>query len=160
MRTPPFNPRKFLNIWTALICFSSRWPTNGGGIDITAYNDIPDLHRRAGDWYEQNGLIGETINHLLEAGEFERAANFISKNALTFVYHGNLGTLARWLEVLPKNVKQSQPWLSIAHAWALSFAGQLAPVASILQDAEGALPSITDEIEVQRLSGMIDALRA
>jgi len=123
-------------------------------------NDIPDLHRRAGDWYEQNGLIGETINHLLEAGEFERAANFISKNALTFVYHGNLGTLARWLEVLPKNVKQSQPWLSIAHAWALSFAGQLAPVASILRDAEGALPSITDEIEVQRLSGMIDALRA
>jgi len=121
---------------------------------------IQDLHRRAGDWYEQNGLIGEAINHFLEAGEFERAADFISKNALTFVYHGNLGTLARWLEVLPKDVKDSQPWLSITHAWALSFAGQLEPVASLLQEAEGSLTSITDEIEVQRLSGIIDALRA
>ena len=123
-------------------------------------DQIQDLHRRAGDWYEQNGLIGEAINHLLEAGEFERAADFISKNALTFVYHGNLGTLARWLEVLPKDVKESQPWLSITHAWALSFAGQLDPVASLLQEAEGSLASITDEIEVQRLSGIIDALRA
>jgi LuxR family maltose regulon positive regulatory protein len=121
---------------------------------------IQDLHRRAGDWYEQNGLIGEAINHFLEAGEFERAADFISKNALTFVYHGNLGTLARWLEVLPKDVKESQPWLSITHAWALSFAGQLEPVASLLQEAEGSLASITDEIEIQRLSGIIDALRA
>ncbi len=121
---------------------------------------IQDLHRRAGDWYEQNGLIGEAINHFLEAGEFERAADFISKNALAFVYHGNLGTLARWLEVLPKDVKESQPWLSITHAWALSFAGQLEPVASLLQEAEGSLASITDEIEVQRLSGIIDALRA
>ncbi|MEA1976705.1 MAG: LuxR C-terminal-related transcriptional regulator [Chloroflexota bacterium] len=121
---------------------------------------IQDLHRRAGDWYEQNGLIGEAINHFLEAGEFERAAEFISKNALTFVYHGNLGTLARWLEILPKDVKESQPWLSITHAWALSFAGQLEPVASLLQEAEGSLSSITDEIEVQRLSGIIDALRA
>jgi LuxR family maltose regulon positive regulatory protein len=121
---------------------------------------IQDLHRRAGDWYEQNGLIGEAINHLLEAGEFERAADFISKNALTFVYHGNLGTLARWLEALPKDVKESQPWLSITHAWALSFAGQLEPVASLLQEAEGSLTSITDEIELQRLSGIIDALRA
>ena len=123
-------------------------------------DNIQDLHRRAVDWYEQNGLIGEAINHLLEAGEFERAADFISKNALTFVYHGNLGTLTRWLDVLPKDAKESQPWLSIAHAWALSFAGQLEPVASILQDAEGTLTSITDEIEVQRLSGILDALRA
>ena len=128
---------------------------------IRAHGDhIQDLHRRAGDWYEKNGLIGEAINHFLEAGEFEQAADFISKNALIFVYHGNLGTLARWLEVLPKDVKDSQPWLSITHAWALSFAGQLEPVASLLQEAEGSLPSITDEIEVQRLSGIIDALRA
>ncbi len=124
------------------------------------YSDkIQDLHRRAGEWYKQNGLIGEAINHLLEAGEFGQAADFISKNALTFVYHGNLETLARWLEILPKDAKESQPWLSIAHAWALSFAGQLEPVASILQEAEGTLTSITDEIEVQRLFGIIDALR-
>ena len=126
-----------------------------------AYSDeIQDLHRLAGDWYEQNGLIGEAINHLLEAGEIERAADFISKNALTFVYHGNLETLTRWLDILPKDIKESQPWLSITHAWALSFAGQLEPVASLLQDAEGTLTSITDEIEVQRLSGIVDALRA
>jgi len=125
------------------------------------YSDkIQELHRRAGEWYEQNELIGEAINHLLEAGEFTRAADFISKNALAFVYHGNLGTLARWLEILPKDVKDSQPWLSITHAWALSFAGKLEPVASLLQDAEGTLTSISDEIEVQRLSGIIDALRA
>ena len=128
---------------------------------LQAYDeDIYDLHRRAGNWYERNGLIGEAVHHFLEARAFEQAARIIAENALTFVYHGNLGTLVRWLEILPEDVKESQPWLSIAQAWALSFAGQFDPVASLLQDAEGTLISVTDEIEVQRLSGIIDALRA
>ena len=35
---------------------------------------VPDLHRRASEWYEQNGEPSEAIRHALAAGDFERAA--------------------------------------------------------------------------------------
>jgi LuxR family maltose regulon positive regulatory protein len=37
-------------------------------------NQLPELHRRASEWYEQNQLIPEAIHHALEAGNLDRAA--------------------------------------------------------------------------------------
>ena len=39
--------------------------------------DVPGLHRRASDWYEQNGEPSEAIRHALAAGDFERAADLV-----------------------------------------------------------------------------------
>src|SRR6266498_951378 len=39
--------------------------------------ELPDLHRRASAWYEQNGEPSETIRHALAAGDFERAADLV-----------------------------------------------------------------------------------
>ncbi|NIS83418.1 MAG: helix-turn-helix transcriptional regulator [Anaerolineales bacterium] len=121
---------------------------------------VPILHRRASDWYEEQGLIAETFGHAMAYGDYERAADLVARNALAMVYRGKLTTLARWLEELPEETKRSLPWLSIAQAWALTFAGRLEPVAALLLDAEEALETMNDSIEVQRLSGIVDALRA
>jgi LuxR family maltose regulon positive regulatory protein len=126
-----------------------------------AYSDfLPDLHRRASAWYEQNGMLREAVRHLMMAADYERAARLVAKNALSLVYEGNLATLAGWLDALPPAVKEAHPWLSIAHAWALTFAGQLATVPMLIRDAEDNLARVTDPIELKRLTGIIDALRA
>ena len=39
--------------------------------------DVPDLHRRASAWHEQNGEPSEAIRHALAAGDFGRAADLI-----------------------------------------------------------------------------------
>ena len=38
---------------------------------------VPELHRRASIWYEQNGEPAEAIDHALGAEDFERAADLI-----------------------------------------------------------------------------------
>ena len=38
---------------------------------------VPDLHRRASEWYEQNGELSEAVRHALAAGDFERAAGLV-----------------------------------------------------------------------------------
>ena len=38
---------------------------------------VPDLHRRASAWYEQNGEPSVAIGHALAAGDFERAADLV-----------------------------------------------------------------------------------
>ena len=42
---------------------------------------VPALHLRASTWYEQNGLLDESIEHALRAEEFERAAYLIESEA-------------------------------------------------------------------------------
>ena len=38
---------------------------------------VPELHRRASVWYEQNGEQSEAIRHALAAQDFERAADLV-----------------------------------------------------------------------------------
>lgn len=121
---------------------------------------IPTLHLRASDWCERNDLLSEAVRHALASGDHDRAAKLVGQHALSLVYFGNLTTLARWLEALPNKVKETHPWLCIAHAWALTFAGQLDQVAGLIHCAEGSLDAIQDPVEKDRVAGIVDALRA
>ena len=40
-------------------------------------DDVPELHRRASDWYEQNGDPSEAIRHAMAGNDFDRAADLI-----------------------------------------------------------------------------------
>ena len=40
-------------------------------------DQVPTLHRRASEWYEQNGLTADAIRHALAGEDFERAADLI-----------------------------------------------------------------------------------
>lgn len=123
-------------------------------------DQVGELNLRASKWCERNGRLSDAVRHALAAGDHTRAAKLVGQHALALVYRGNLATLARWLEALPAEIKKLHPWLNIAHAWALTFAGQLDRVATLIQDAEESLDSIDDQIERKRISGIIDALRA
>jgi LuxR family maltose regulon positive regulatory protein len=121
---------------------------------------LHDLHMRASDWCERNSLLNEAVRHSLAAGNHDHAAKLVGQYALELVYLGNLSTLARWLDALPIDVKKAHPWLNIAHAWALTFAGQLNQVAGLIQNAEESLDTIQDMVEKNRIGGIVDALRA
>jgi LuxR family maltose regulon positive regulatory protein len=121
---------------------------------------VHDLHMRACEWCERNGLLNEAVRHALASGDHDHAAKLVGQYALELVYFGNLSTLARWLDALPLDVKKAHPWLNIAHAWALTFAGQLNQVAGLIQNAEESLDTIQDTVEKNRICGIVDALRA
>jgi LuxR family maltose regulon positive regulatory protein len=122
----------------------------------TTYRDeVPVLHRRASEWYEQNELIADAVSHASLAGDVEQVARLVEGNAFAMMRRGELDTLLGWLDALPPGIVRSRPWLCTARAWTLVCTGRLDLVEPALCDAEAAL-----EKPDVRIAGHIAALRA
>jgi LuxR family maltose regulon positive regulatory protein len=137
---------------------------------------VPDLHRRASAWYEHNGELSEAVRHALAAGDFERAADLVELAIPAMRRTRQEAKLRGWLEVLPDEVVQVRPVLSVYFAGALLTSGELEGVEGRLRDAERWLdpatgdreepqvPSaemvVADEEEYRRLPGTIEMYRA
>ena len=101
------------------------------------------LHRRASNWFENNGLMVDAVSHALTAGDTERVASLVEGNAaLAMMDYGELNTLVNWLDTLPQEVACSRPWLCVFNAWALVYTGRLDAVEPLLQNAENLLESM------------------
>jgi LuxR family maltose regulon positive regulatory protein len=137
-----------------------------GRLTQTQPNQVPDLHRRASEWYEQHRLIAEAVGHGLAAGDVDRVVRLVERNAITMMDRGELtiATLVSWLDALPDEVVRARPWLCVAHAWALAYAGRLDTIELLLQDAERALekpvPPFPSEAEAQRVAGYISTIQS
>jgi LuxR family maltose regulon positive regulatory protein len=127
---------------------------------------VPELHRRASQWYERNGLMTDAVSHALAAQDFERAGELIERIARTLWIRRELTTLLGWLEALPANMVCSRPRLAVSYAWALFAMGQWDRVEAQLQCAERALgtqaTSAPDELpgETRGMVGEMAAIRA
>ena len=137
---------------------------------------VPGLHRRASAWYEQNGEQPEAVRHALAAGDFERAAGLAELAIPAILRTRQEAKLRGWLEVLPDEVVQARPVLSVYFAGAMLMSGELEGVEDRLRDAERRLepatgdraeplvPSaemvVADEEEYRRLPATIELYRA
>jgi LuxR family maltose regulon positive regulatory protein len=137
-------------------------------LEQTQPEGIPALHRQASEWYEHGGQIVEAVGHALLAGEPEWIERLVAGNALAVIYHGELATVARWLDALPEELMRSRPRLCVAQAWALAYAGQTDSIEALLGDAERALAAPDEHSEApllspaegQQIAGHIAAVRA
>ena len=113
---------------------------------------IPSLHGRASEWYEQNGLFSDAIRHALAARDFERAASLIEKTWPTMRRRQRETTVLGWITSLPDSLIRHRPVLSVAYALVLLNDGQLDAVEARLQDAERCLAEplavvVTDQLQ-------------
>ena len=137
---------------------------------------VPDLHRRASAWYQQNGEPAVAIGHALAAEDFERAADLAELEIPAMRRTRQEAMVCEWLKVIPDEVVRVRPVLSVGFAGALLSGGELEGVESRLRDAERWLDVTTgidarsqarsaemvvaDEDEYRRLPGMIELYRA
>jgi LuxR family maltose regulon positive regulatory protein len=106
---------------------------------------VPELHQRASQWYEDEGLVDEAIQHSLAAGDLNNATRLVDQIAADLVVRRESNRLLKLINQLPPNLWQDYSMLCIWHAWALLFTGQLEYVEPVLQIAEsnqGKLPGI------------------
>jgi LuxR family maltose regulon positive regulatory protein len=80
---------------------------------------IPELHRRASRWYEENGDIYAAIEHALQDTNLTRAAHLIEQHAMAKLYQGEVTMVVGWFDKLPETTLESAPILCIYKAWAL-----------------------------------------
>jgi LuxR family maltose regulon positive regulatory protein len=139
-------------------------------------SQMPGLHRRASAWYEQNGEQPAAIGHALAARDFERAADLVELALLAMRRTRQEARLRGWLEILPDEVVQARPVLSVYFAGVLLMSGEIEGVENRLRDAERWLelatgdreePQLTspgmvfaDEEEYRRLPAVIETYRA
>jgi len=125
-----------------------------------------ELHLRACEWYAENDLISEAVNHALAAGDFERAATLMEPVAITTVFQSKLTTVQNWLSRLPKILIETHPRLCLSQAWAYFVSGRLDSILPLLESVEKRLSqpaellssgSVTDPDEIL---GQVLAIRA
>ena len=75
-----------------------------------------ELHRRAGGWFLEAGMVAEAIGHLTAAGELEAASELIDQHWLAFTNAGQRETVARWMDQLPRGYITSDGRLCLAQA--------------------------------------------
>jgi len=85
---------------------------------------LPSLHRRASDWYLQNGLVAAAIEHTLLEGDLERASDLVELAAEDCLMRSEVATLLRWVDHLPDEKVRARPSLCAYHAWALLLSGR------------------------------------
>ena len=120
---------------------------------------IPELHRRASPWYEQNGLMAQAVSHALAAQEFDQAARLIEQRSTAMWQRGEVTTLQNWLAALPPIIRRARPQLCLAQAWGALAVGQFAVVDASILEVEEAISPLA-EAEVKPLRAQVDAIRS
>jgi LuxR family transcriptional regulator, maltose regulon positive regulatory protein len=105
-----------------------------------------ELHHNAAAWYEDHGLVDDAIGHAVAAGDGTRAARLIEQHFdMVYSVRGEAATIHRWLSSLPADVISSRPRLLLAQAQLAAASGRLDAVEPLLDAAERAAATATDE---------------
>jgi len=120
---------------------------------------LPELHRRASQWYEQNGFMAEAIQQAIDAGDQDRAAQLIEQNGCFLLISGEVATLLNWTSAIEFQ-SGNHPWLAIQKAWALALTGNLDQIEQTLHAPEQLLLPLEPTAEVNTMLGTIAAARA
>jgi LuxR family maltose regulon positive regulatory protein len=119
-----------------------------------------ELHIRASQWYEDNGLQIEAFRHAAAANDIERAERLIDGKGIPLHFSGGVVPILDWLASLPKEVLDARPWLWWRHAALLLINGQTIGVEGKLNAAEAALQGSEADEKNRIWLGRIAAARA
>lgn len=123
-------------------------------LERVAPEQIPELHRRAAEWLEQNGSIAEAIQHSVLAQEHERAVRLVEQNGCLLLMAGEVETLNQWLQAVTPYAP-THPWFAILKGWILTLTGRQDQVAPVLQSTEQLLASLEPTPTVQIMRGAL-----
>jgi len=128
-----------------------------------AESRVNELHIRASQWYEDNGLELEAFHHAATANDVERAQRLIDGKGIPLHFRGAVTTILDWLESLPTTVLNARPSLWWRYASLLLVNGQTTGVEEKLNAAEAALRaqrSAEADDKTRNLVGRIAVARA
>ena len=108
-------------------------------------DQIGDLHRRACDWYEQNGFRADGIRHAFAAEDFGRAADLLDLDWVENKrnYFRNTAWFG-WANALPDQFVRNRPRLNLSLAWEMLFLGELEVAEARMLDVERLLTQASE----------------
>jgi LuxR family maltose regulon positive regulatory protein len=125
-----------------------------------AESHVNELHIRASQWYEANGLDLEAFHHAAAANDIERAERLIEGKGIPLHFRGAVTAILDWLHSLPTTVLNARPSLWWRYGSLLLVNGQTTGVEEKLDAAEAALQGTEEDDRTRHLVGRIAAARA
>jgi LuxR family maltose regulon positive regulatory protein len=124
-------------------------------------NDMLQLHRRASQWYQETGMISESIEHALVAADYAHAVQLLEDHARPMIIQGYLKTVESWMQAIPSEWQLHNPRANLAFALMHLLRGNYERVMPYLQQAGQAISDIdTDAEESKPLKAEWLALQA
>jgi len=106
---------------------------------------VPELHRRASNWFKQTKLVSQAVHHAIEAGDRRATRELISANWYPYLNAGRLETVRSWLSAVGEEEIATDPVLSLTAAWCSALVGEIEEAerwlaAARIGTVEGSLP--------------------
>ncbi|NIM42585.1 MAG: hypothetical protein GTN84_14725, partial [Hydrogenophaga sp.] len=124
---------------------------------------VAGLHTRASEWLAGGGFVDEALHHALAAGNMAAAARLVERNFHPMADRDAWYTLERWMAMLPADVVEERPGLTLAQAWLMHHQFKLRAIPPLLKQAEALLVAGTPDLsgaQKQALRAEIDVLRS
>src|SRR5574341_970452 len=125
-----------------------------------AESRINELHIRASQWYEDNGLDIEAFHHAAAANDIDRAERLMDGRGIPLHLRGAVTAIIDWLGSLPTSVMNARPSLWWRYGAMLLVVGQTTGVQEKLDAAEAALQDAEEDDQTRYLIGRIATARA
>lgn len=121
---------------------------------------IIEVHRRAAEWYSEQGLFEEAMHHYIAANQYGLATKILELWSSRLIADAHLATVERWYDRLPLEEIEKRPDLLVKIAWALTFLRRHVKLATILdslqqQERLGHKPSVTNAEVVRAMAALL-----
>ncbi|MFZ3348174.1 protein kinase domain-containing protein [Mycobacterium sp.] len=111
-------------------------------LERDAEERIPELHRRAAQWYLKQQMLNQAVDHLILAGDARQAADVVEQAGPDLHEQNQMHTLIGLAAKLPAQLADARPRLQVDLAWANVPLNRLAATEDAIRLAELGIDSI------------------
>jgi LuxR family transcriptional regulator, maltose regulon positive regulatory protein len=101
------------------------------------------LHQRAANWYVEQGLRTQAIEHAIAANDTDLIIELLERHSQALFLQGRVRMLARWFDALDRACLREHPKLISVYAWSLIHINRSEEALALLEsmtDLDGASP--------------------
>jgi serine/threonine-protein kinase/serine/threonine-protein kinase PknK len=114
-------------------------------LERDAEDRIPELHRKAAQWFSEHQMLSQAVDHLILAGDARQAVDLVERAAPELNEQSQMSTLIGLAAKLPTQLADDRPRLQVDLAWANVVLHRLAAVEDALRLAEGGIDLLPDD---------------
>src|SRR5262245_14766721 len=106
---------------------------------------IPELHRRAAQWFVGQKMLSRAVDHLILAGDAPQAVDAVELAATDLMEQSQMSTLIGLAAKLPAQYADARPRLQVDLAWANVVLHRLSAAEEALRLADFGIISVPDD---------------
>jgi LuxR family maltose regulon positive regulatory protein len=120
--------------------------------------EIAELHERAGEWFEEKGLIEEALHHALAGDNLAATGRLVARHRHDLMNREEWHRLRKLLDLLPRGIVENSPELLMSEAWLLIGWPEMADIMTRVEALLEAKPK--GSAAAGTLQGELDVMRS